>query len=155
MRRSLIAVACAAGIGALASAQPVEKPCCDLWIFEAAGAPDSYAIASRRDGRALAVIASPTGAAHVLEGAAARATVRRWTAMSRLEASSSVLLDARESRISLDVDVADPPDAEDNGRANMLVLVRYATPAQARTFIKEMPRLAAADRARLTAAVPD
>jgi hypothetical protein len=152
MRTILIAAAAgAAGLGALAIAQPMERPCCELWIFESANGPDSYAIRALRSGRTFVVLSSPTGA-QLLEGDAARKVVRRWTAVSRLAASTSILLDARESRIDLGVDVADPPDAPGNDDGDTLVLIRNASPAQTRKFIADMPQLTAAARTHLSSA---
>lgn len=154
MRRLLIACAAVSAIGALAWAQPAAKPCCELWIFEAADGPDAYALKSRRSGQTFAVVPYAAGV-EMLEGEAARAVVRRWTAISQLAASTSILLDAREARINLDVDVVDPPDAPDNNGANTLVIIRNATPAQTRRFISEMPRLSAAARAHLASAIAE
>jgi hypothetical protein len=148
MRRLLIACAAVSAISALAWAQPAGKPCCELWIFEAANGPDSYALKSRRTGRTYAVVPSASGLQKI-EGEAARAVVRRWTAISQLANSTSILLDARESRINLDVDVVDPPDAPGNNDSATLVIIRNATPAQTRKFISEMPRLTDAARAHL------
>lgn len=151
----LIVLAGAAASGAIATtpvwAQPAARPCCDLWIFEKANGPDSYAIQTRRGGRAYAVVVSETGSAMTLEGEAAKAVVRRWTAISQLASSTSILLDARESRINLDIDVVDPPDAPENDDGDTLVIIRSATPAQTRKFISEMPHLTDAARAHLAA----
>jgi hypothetical protein len=149
MRLPLIAASGIFAIGALAWAGPAEKTCCELWIFEPAGGPDSYAIRSRETGRDYVVLVSPSGIATTLEGDAARAAVRRWTAISQLAASTSVLLDARESRIELGVDVVDEPDAPEMDDADMLVIVRHANRAQARKFINQMPYLTDAARAHL------
>lgn len=150
-----VGTAAAGALGAtLVWAQPAPRPCCDLWIFEKANGPDSYAIQKRRGGT-YAVVVSETGSAITLEGEAAKAVVRRWTAISQLASSTSILLDARESQINLDVDVVDPPDAPENDGGDTLVIIRSATPAQTRKFIGDMPHLTDAARAHLASAVTD
>ena len=144
-------------LGAIAVAQPAARPCCDLWIFEAAQGPDSYAVRLKRSGQTFVVLPA-AGGSQLLEGAAARETLDRWIAIGRLAKSTTILLDGRESRFSLDtagldVDVVDPPDAADNAEANTLVYIRNASPAQTQAFIREVPKLNDAARARVAAAV--
>lgn len=152
---ALALAAMAAAAGAMAWAGPsASKPCCELWVFESATEHDSYALKSRHTGRVHAVVPSETGALQLTEGDAAKAVMRRWSAMSRLADSTSVLLDARESRINFGVDAPEPPDApEDDG--NTLIIVRNVSPEQMRRFLSEMPHLTPAARAHLASAVPE
>lgn len=151
---ALSLAAMAAAAGAMAWAGPsASKPCCELWILESATEHDSYALKSRHTGRIYAVAPTETGAFQLTEGDAAKAVMRRWSAMSRLADSTSVLLDARESRINFGVDAPEPTDApDDDGRT--LIIVRNVTPEQMRRFITEMPHLTPAARAHLANAVP-
>lgn len=138
---------------AIAWAGPAQtKPCCELWIFESPTEHDAYVLKSRESGRIRAVVPTETGALQLVEGDAAKAVMRRWSAISRLADSTSILLDARESRIHFGADAPDPPDApDDDGRT--LIIVRNATPEQTRRFISEMPHLTDAARAHLAGAV--
>lgn len=157
MRRLVLASAALslAALGAIAWAGPAaSKSCCELWIFESATEHDAYALKSRQTGRVYAVVPTEAGALQLVEGDAAKAVMRRWSAMSRLATSTSILLDARESRINFGVDAPEPPDApDDDGRT--LIIVRNATPEQTRRYISEMPHLTDAARAHLANAVPE
>lgn len=149
---------------ATASATPARRACCDLWIFEPAGGrAESYAVEVRASREVVVAEMSLDHAPRLLQGQAARAKLREWTAASHKPGADSILVQGPDAEIHLDPlgplnpigAIDDDKDERDEDEGDNLVIVVKMTPAKARAFVNEIDNLPPEMNATMKAIIPD